>query len=134
MDKLFLKIVIFFLVFSSAAFATEIEFGDWYGVIDEQGNKKLVGYSGTEEVMLTIYVDDKLITRLEFYPKRKIRLATFDHKRMRGMNFNSLYGFDHWIRPMKKYYRMQVWFGKDKRYEVFSLKGVAKGVNWLHSK
>lgn len=132
--KYFILCFLCLVLCTSTAIANEMEFGEWYGVRDEHGNKQLVGYSGSDKVMLVIYVDKQLITRLDFQPKRKIRLATFDHKHIRSMNFNSLYGYDHWIKRMKKYYRMRVWFGNDKRCEIFSLNGVSKGVNWLHSK
>ena len=138
MDKLFYKMLFYlFLAFLLGILAVvtaegaELEFGDWYGV-EENGEKKLVGFSGTDQVMLTIYVDKQLITRLEFSPARKIRLATFDHKTFRGMNYNSWYGYDHWIRRMKKYYNMRIWFEKDQRCEIFRLNGVSKGINWLH--
>jgi hypothetical protein len=112
----------------------ELEFGEWFGVYDEAGDKNLVGFSGSDDVTLTIYVDKQLITRLQFNPEKKVRLATFDGKKIRGMNFNSLYGYDHWIRRMIKHYRMYIWFENDQDYEVFSLKGFSKGIRWLQSK
>jgi hypothetical protein len=111
--------------------ANELEFGEWYGVFDEGGNKKLVGSSGSGDITLTVYVDEQLITRLKFNPKRSVRLATFDGKRYRGMNFQSLYGYDHWIRRMKKHYNLRVWFEQDEKCEVFSLNGFSKGIRWL---
>lgn len=114
--------------------ANEIEFGEWYGVYDEGGNKKLIGYSGSGDISLEICVDEQLITRLKFDPERSVRLATFDHKRYRGMNFKSLYGYDHWIRRMIKHYNLQIWFEKDERSEVFSLIGFSKAVRWLQSR
>jgi hypothetical protein len=115
-----------------SAQASEVEFRDWYGTFDDNGRKMIVSFSGSDNTMLSVYIDKHDIFRLHFYPERKVRLATFDHKRMRGMNFNSLYGYDHWIKRMKKYYRMQVWFEGEKRYEQFSLKGFGKAVNWLY--
>jgi hypothetical protein len=109
-----------------------LEFGKWYGTFDENGKKQIVTFSGVNDIMLTVYVDKQEIFRLQFYPERKVKLATFDHKRMMGMNFNSLYGYDHWIQRMKRYYRMQVWFEGDKSYEEFSLKGFGKAINWLY--
>ena len=127
--------ILFFalLICVPAAHSQEIEFGEWFGVYDDNGNKNLVGFSDTDDVTLTIYVDKQLITRLQFNPGRSVRLATFDGKRIRGMNFNSLYGYDHWIRRMIKHYNLRIWFEKDKNCEVFSLKGFSKGVRWLQS-
>ena len=128
-------IIIFtFFICVSTAHSQDMKFGKWVGTYDEDGNKNLVGSSKTDNVTLTIYVDKQLITRLQFNPERKIRVATFDGKRIRGMNFDSLYGYDHWIRRMIKYYNMQVWFKGDKKPEVFKLKGISKGVRWLQSK
>lgn len=131
--KLKFFICLCLLLVSIPALANEIEFGDWYGVYDN-GQKTLIGFSGSDDVSLTIYVDDQYFTRLKFSPPRRVRIATFDHKRKRGMRYDHLYGYDHWIRPMKKAYRMQVWFENDRKYEVFSLKGFSKGIRWLQSK
>jgi hypothetical protein len=133
----------YFILFFSLIFlyvpvvqADEFKFGDgvWNGYFDKKGNKNLVGHSKSGNVALSIYVDEQLITRLQFEPTRPIRVAKFDHKQFRGMNFQSLYGYDHWIRRMIKHYNMQVWFKGDKNPEVFSLKGFSKGIRWLQSR
>jgi hypothetical protein len=109
-----------------------LEFGEWYGTYDEAGKKIIVGYSGSGDVTLTIYVDKRYFTHLKFSPEKQITRATFDHKTYRGMNYNTLHGYDHWIRRMKKHYRLRVWFKGEKQFEIFSLKGFSKAVNWLH--
>jgi hypothetical protein len=114
------------------AHANEIEFGDWYGIYDNAGNKNIVAYSGSNEFSLTIYIDDQDIHRLKFDPPIEVSLATFNHKRFNSMNFQSLYGYEHWIKRMIKYYNLQVWFVGDETYEVFSLKGFTKAEKWLN--
>ena len=130
--RVYIILFLTLILLCSSAYADELEFGDWYGVYDSQGDKNLVVYSGSGDITLTVYVDEQLITRLQFSPKRKVRLATFDGKTYRGMNYNSLFGYDHWIRKMKKHYRLRVWFKDEERYELFSLKGFSKAVNWLY--
>lgn len=128
----FFIIVLSLLICCSAAYADELEFGEWYGVYDENGNKNLVGYSGKDDIMLTIYVDKQLITRLRFGTNKKITRALFDWKEY-PITYTSLYGYDHWIRRMKKHYRMVVWFEGNNEPDIYSLKGFSKGINWLHS-
>ena len=99
---------------------------------DNNGKKVISTYSGVNDVMLSIYIDEQDIFRLQFDPTRKIKIAKFDNRLYREMNFDSLYGYDHWIRKMKKRYRLQVWFEGESRYEEFSLKGFGKAVNWLY--
>jgi hypothetical protein len=121
------------LLFPNASRANEIEFGEWYGVY-ENGRKQIVCFSGSNTVTLTVYVDYQQITRLSFNPEKEVRIATFDDKIYRGMNYHSLYGYDHWIRKMIKHRFLRVWFKGEKECEVFPLKGLSKAVNWLQSK
>lgn len=120
------------LIFYSVVHATEdpTRFHDWYG-IDDNDQKKIVGFSGTDSVTLTVYIDDQMITRLKFDPKRKVERAEFDDRTYRGMNYESLYGYDHWIRKMIRHYNLKIWFEGEPKYEIFSLHGFSKAVNWL---
>ena len=135
MDKLFFKtlffaILVMLLICVYGITAEGAEFGRWQGHGTDQ--KTLVGYSHSKKVQLMIWIDDDQIFRLKFSPERKIRLATFDDKRIRGMTFTSLYGYDHWIKRMIRHRHLRIWFENDKNYEYFSLKGFSKGVQWLY--
>ncbi len=123
--------VAFLALCAVAKGSDEAEFNEWFGVHDAVGDKYIATFSGSQNYELQVFIDDKNIHRLRFHPKKKIRLATFDHRHYTSMNFNSLYGFDHWIRRMKKHYRLQVYFEGEDRYEVFSLKGFYKAERWL---
>lgn len=129
----FCIILISLFILCSPVYADEIEFGEWYGIYNEDGQKELVGFSGRNDIMLIVYVDDQLITRLRFNADQKITKALFDGKEY-PINYKSLYGYDHWIRRMKKHYRMMVWFDGNSRPDVYNLKGFSKGINWLYSK
>lgn len=117
----------------SVAHATDdtLRFNDWYG-IHNGAQKQIVCFAGSDSFTLTIYVDEQDITRLKFTPSLKIEHAEFDHRTYNGMNYNSLYGYDHWIRKMKKHYDLRIWFEGHERYEIFSLRGVSKAINWLY--
>ena len=124
--KYFILFLSLFLLCTTAQGQDELEFGDWYGVYDETGKKYVATFSGENGTELRIFIDNHNIHRLQFHPGRKIRLAKFDGHHYRSMNFNSLYGYDHWIRKMKKRHRLQVWFENEKRSEEFSLKDSTK--------
>lgn len=125
-------ILVFSFLFLCTNAGAEREFGDWYGTFDESGKKIIVGFSGTDDVTLTVYVDKQYITHLKFEPEKKVRYATFDGKTYRGMNYNHLFGYDHWIRRMKKHYRLRVWFINQHQPEEFSMKGFSKAIDWLY--
>ncbi|MDX1702412.1 MAG: hypothetical protein R3250_17420 [Melioribacteraceae bacterium] len=120
-----------FFLCTAAQGTDEVEFRDWYGVYGDDGRKYIATFSGESGTELRVFIDNQNIHRLKFEPARKIKLAKFDHRQYRSMNFNSLYGYDHWIRKMKKHYRLQVWFEGEKRSEEFSLKGFYKAERWL---
>lgn len=126
-------VILFFalIILCPSANADSLEFKDWFGIFDDKGNKNIVGFSGSDKITLTVYVDEQYITRLQFNPGKKIRLVTFDGRTYK-MNYNSLFGYEHWIKKMKKHYRMRVWFEGEERCEIFSLKGFAKAANWLY--
>ena len=109
----------------------EVEFRDWYGVY-ENGQKMLATYSGDDSTMLFVYIDKENYFRLKFQPSKKVKVATFDGKQYRGMNFGHLYGYDHWIMRMKRHHFLRVWFVGEKRPYIFSLNGFSKAVNWLY--
>jgi len=124
----------FALIICCSAVSAEgaAEFGEWYGVYDNFDQKMLVVYSGEEDTSLIVYVDEQLITRLKFEPPKQIALATFDHREYKNMNYDSLFGYDPWVKRMVKHYRLQIWFVGQEKYEEFSLKGFSKAIRWLH--
>lgn len=129
--------ILFFALFfccSTADAKDTKEFGEWYGIYDNMDNKMLIVYAEGEDDLrpqLVVYVDSDMITRIKFEPPRQIALVKFDHKEYRNMNYNSLFGYDPWVKRMIKYYKMQVWFVGSEKYEVFSLKGFSKAIRWL---
>ena len=129
---IFLGIVLYtFLLLNNNCYSSEVEFKEWYGIY-ENGQKMIVTYSGSGDSMLFVYIDKQNFFRLKFQPSKKIKVATFDNKQYRGMNFNSLYGYDHWIVRMKRHYFLRVWFDGEKKPELFPLKGFSNAVNWLY--
>jgi len=129
---LFYLALAFLLGVLAVVTAEAAEFGKWRGIEDHNGKKSIVGWSVSGKAMVVIWIDEDLIFRLKFHPERKLRLATFDNKHIRGMTFNSLYGYDHWIKRMIKHRHMRIWFEKDKKYEYFSLNKFSKAIRWIY--
>ena len=139
-----ITLLLLLIICNRASCSEEIEkFGDWYGIY-KNDQKQITTLSKSKKTTLTIYIDKQLITCLKFSPDRKFYLATFDGKSYRNMNYNR-FGYGHWIKKMKKYYKLKVWFEhekgiikkhvkgcKEKQIEEFSLKGFSKAIRWLY--